>query len=191
MKSSVEDQVTVTVTVNGRQYVESVPIRMLLVDFIRDRLGLTATHVGCTYEGRCGACTVVVDGQAMKSCMMLAVQSDGRTLLTAEGLEALSAAEGQLHPIQMGFWERHGLQCGYCTPGMMMTAFDLLKSHVEDGSELTEERIRHSLVGNICRCTGYSHIVEAVQSAAGHLRELSAEQRHALFDIEGLAGKRA
>lgn len=184
--------VTVSVKVNGRQYVETVPIRMLLVDFLRDVLGLTGTHVGCSHEGRCGACTVVLDGDAMKSCMMLAVQADGHSLLTVEGLEDLSGGEGRLHPIQNGFWERHGLQCGYCTPGMMMTIFDLLKSHFEnDGPALTEETIRRALVGNLCRCTGYSHIVEAVQMAAARLGEMPAEQRRAHFDIGGLAGQRS
>ena len=172
----------VSVTVNGRKYERTVPLRMLLVDFIRDTLGLTGTHVGCTYEGRCGACTVVVDGDAMKSCMMLAVQADGRTLLTVEGLDGLSGKQGDMHPIQEAFWERHGLQCGYCTPGMMMTIFDLLKSQsYEDGEKLSEEEIRHALIGNICRCTGYSHIIEAVQTAEEHLRQMPPEERQACF----------
>ena len=172
----------VSVTVNGRKYDRTVPLRMLLVDFLRDELGLTGTHVGCTYEGRCGACTVVLDGDSVKSCMKLAVQADGRALLTVEGLEALSGKEGELHPIQDAFWERHGLQCGYCTPGMLMTIFDLLKSHsYEDSAELTDTEIRRSLIGNICRCTGYSHIVEAVQMAAERLREMPAEERQAYF----------
>ena len=186
------DQRTITVTINGDRYQRSVPIRMLLVDFIRDVLGLTGTHVGCSFEGRCGACTIVVDGEAMKSCMMLAVQADGHTLLTVEGLEKLAGAHGELHPIQNGFWEKHGLQCGYCTPGMMMTIFDLLRSHFDaDGRELTDEAIRHALVGNICRCTGYSHIVEAVKAAEDQLRQMPPERRRALFDVAALSGRPA
>jgi len=182
------DEQSVSVTINGRRYEQTVPIRMLLVDLLRDVLGLTGTHVACSYEGRCGACTVIVDGNAVKSCMMLAVQAEGRNILTVEGLERLTGVDGQLHPIQHGFWEQHGLQCGYCTPGMMMTIFDLLSSHLESGgSELTDEVIRRALVGNICRCTGYSHIVAAVKSAAASLREMSAEQRRAHFDVAGLA----
>ena len=186
------DHRTITVTINGDRYQRDVPIRMLLVDFIRDVLGLTGTHVGCSFEGRCGACTIVVDGEAMKSCMMLAVQADGHTLLTAEGLERLAGVAGELHPIQHGFWEKHGLQCGYCTPGMMMTIFDLLRSHFEGGGgELTDETIRHGLVGNICRCTGYSHIVEAVKSAAAQLEQMSPERRRTMFDVAALSGRRA
>lgn len=180
---------SVSVTVNGRRHVQTVPIRMLLVDFLRDVLGLTGTHTGCSYEGRCGACTVIVDGDAVKSCMMLAVQADERHVLTVEGLEQLAGDEGKLHPIQHGFWEQHGLQCGYCTPGMMMTIFDLLRSHFEEGApELTDDNIRRALVGNICRCTGYSHIVAAVKSAAASLREMPDEQRRAHFDVKALAG---
>ena len=168
----------VSVAVNGWTYERTVPIRMLLVDFLRDELGLTATHVGCTYEGRCGACTVVVDGHAMKSCMMLAVQAQGHTLLTAEGLEGLGGKPDELHPIQEAFWARHGLQCGYCTPGMMMTIFDMLRSlDYEGGATLEEAEIRQSLIGNICRCTGYSHIVEAVQMAAETLRAMPPAER--------------
>ena len=168
----------VAITINGRRYAADVPLRMLLVDFIRDVAGLTGTHVGCTYEGRCGACTVVVDGEAMKSCLMLAVQADGGDVLTIEGLEGL-AGDG-FHPIQQAMWERHGLQCGYCTPGMVMTMFDILKSHDRD-DELDDDEIRRLLVGNICRCTGYSHIVEAVRTAAEELREMTPEQCQACF----------
>jgi len=186
-----EHTVLVSATVNGRRYAETVPLRMLLVDFLRETIGLTGTHVGCSYEGRCGACTVVVDDVAVKACMMLAVQADGRSILTVEGLEDLSAVEGELHPIQAGFWEQHGLQCGYCTPGMMMTIFDLLRSHFEEGSpELTEESIRKALVGNICRCTGYSHIVEAVKVAAARLAGMPEAKRRAHLDTGVLAGKR-
>ncbi|MGD9710527.1 MAG: (2Fe-2S)-binding protein [Thermomicrobiales bacterium] len=170
----------VSLTVNGQAYERKIPIRMLLVDFLRDELGLTATHVGCTYEGRCGACTVVVDGQAIKSCMMLAVQAEGRSLLTAEGLEGLGGEPGELHPIQDAFWARHGLQCGYCTPGMMMTIYGLLRTlDYEGDGVLSETEIRRSLIGNICRCTGYSHIVEAVQMAAETLRAMPVAERQA------------
>ena len=183
---------TISVTVNGRVQRKTVPIRMILVDFLRDELGLTGTHVGCTYEGRCGACTVVLDGNATKSCMVLAVQADGHRVVTVEGLEEFANAPGELHPIQNGFWERHGLQCGYCTPGMMMTIFDILATNVREGSpELTDEAIRQSLVGNICRCTGYSHIVEAVQSAAAQLRGMDPEERAAWFDTAKLEGTRS
>ena len=176
---------SISVSVNGRLHHKSIPIRMLLVDFLRDELGLTGTHVGCTYEGRCGACTVVVDGSAMKSCMMLAVQADSRRVVTVEGLEGFDPES--LHPIQQAFWERHGLQCGYCTPGMMMTIFDILATNVREGMpELTQDAIRHSLVGNICRCTGYSHIVEAVQTAAESLRAMTADERAAWFDCAAL-----
>ncbi|CCW18429.1 probable 2Fe-2S ferredoxin [Sphingobium indicum BiD32] len=182
----------VSVTVNGRVHDKTIPIRMLLVDFLRDELGLTGTHVGCTYEGRCGACTVVVDGRATKSCMMLAVQANGCRVVTVEGLENFGGSPGALHPIQQGFWERHGLQCGYCTPGMMMTIFDILATNVREGApELTAEAIRQSLVGNICRCTGYSHIVEAVQSAAAQLRAMVPEERAAWFDTARLGEVRA
>ena len=178
---------SISVTVNGRLCQKTIPIRMLLVDLLRDELGFTGTHVGCTYEGRCGACTVVIDGNAMKSCMLLAVQAHERSVVTVEGLESFGCEPGSLHPIQQAFWECHGLQCGYCTPGMMMTIFDILAKNVRDGSPvMTEEVIRQSLVGNICRCTGYSHIVEAVQSAAAKLRAMGPEQRAAWFDITKL-----
>lgn len=171
----------VTVSVNGTEHVATVPIRRLLVDFIREDVGLTGTHVGCSYEGRCGACTVVLDGEAVKSCLLLAVQADGRSVLTSEGLAQLSGDESELHPIQQAFWERGGLQCGYCTSGMLMTVFDLLRTTVERNrpDELSEEEIRHALVGNICRCTGYSHIVEAVQTAAASLQEMTPDERRA------------
>jgi carbon-monoxide dehydrogenase small subunit len=180
-------QKAVSVTVNGRVYHRTIPIRMLLVDFLRDELNLTGTHVGCTSEGRCGACTVIVDGSAMKSCMMLAVQADGRSVVTVEGLERFASQPDPLHPIQQAFWERHALQCGYCTPGMMMTIFDILATNVREGCpELTGEKIRRLLVGNICRCTGYSHIVEAVQTAAERLRAMPPEERGAWFDAAKL-----
>jgi carbon-monoxide dehydrogenase small subunit len=130
---------------------------MLLVHYIRDVVGLTGSHVGCE-TSLCGACTVSVNGQAVKSCTMLAVQADGADITTIEGL----AQNGDLHPIQDGFWERHGLQCGFCTPGMIMAAHQLLARNPNP----TEDEIRHGLEGNLCRCTGYQHIVEAVQYAA-------------------------
>ncbi len=147
--------------VNG-EYVElDVEPRRLLVHVLREELGLTGTHVGCDTTN-CGACTVVVDGNAIKSCTMLAVQADGAKVTTVEGL----AREGQLHPVQAGFWEEHGLQCGYCTPGMIMASVDLLSRNPNP----SEAEIRHALEGNLCRCTGYQHIVKAVQYAANKMR---------------------
>ncbi len=151
----------VTITINGEVYQEHIPIRLLLVDFIREVAGLTGTHVGCTYEGVCGACTIQIDGEAVKSCMMLAVQADGHEVATVEGL----ARDGKLHPLQEEFNEHHALQCGYCTPGILMNAEEFLK----DNPNPTEEEIRHALVGNLCRCTGYVNIVTAIKSAAGKL----------------------
>ncbi|HRV91450.1 MAG TPA: (2Fe-2S)-binding protein [Anaerolineae bacterium] len=147
----------ITVTVNGKSYTRDVEPRMLLVHFIRDVLGLTGTNIGCE-TSVCGACTILMDGQAIKSCTQLAVQADGSSLTTIEGL----ASNGDLHPVQEGFWEKHGLQCGYCTPGMIMASVDLLQSNANP----TEDEIRHGLEGNLCRCTGYHNIVKAVQYAA-------------------------
>jgi len=149
---------TVTITINGETYEESVPQRMLLVDFIREKAALTGTHVGCTYEGVCGACTVHLDGEAVKSCLMLAVQADGHELTTVEGL----AQGGELTQLQKSFNEKHALQCGYCTPGILMNMTEFLK----DNPKPTEDEVRRGLVGNLCRCTGYQHIVEAVLDAA-------------------------
>jgi carbon-monoxide dehydrogenase small subunit len=143
--------------VNGTLRESEVEPRMLLVEFLRESCGLTGTHIGCE-TGVCGACTVLVDGQAVKSCTMFAVQADGSEVTTVEGL----SSNGELHPVQEGFWECHGLQCGYCTPGMIMTAVQLLE---RNGSPSRDE-IRHALDGNLCRCTGYSHIVDAVEHAA-------------------------
>ena len=134
---------TVNIKLNGIAYQESVPIRMLLVDFIRDRAGLTGTHVACTYEGRCGACTVRVEGEAIKSCLMLAVQADGCEVATVEGL----ATDGKPHPLQEAFNERHALQCGFCTPGILMNVAEFL----EKNPNPSEEEIRHALIGNLCR----------------------------------------
>ena len=148
----------ISVSVNGAAYQEEVEPRLLLVHFLRDVLNLTGTHVGCE-TSICGACTVLVDGQAVKSCTMFAVQADGSSVTTIEGL----GAEDNLHPVQEGFWERHGLQCGYCTPGMIIAGAQLL----ERNANPTVDEIRHGLEGNLCRCTGYQHIIEAVQYAAG------------------------
>jgi len=147
----------VTVTVNGKSYTKDVEPRTLLVHFIRDALGLTGTNIGCD-TSQCGACTIHLDGMSVKSCTTLAVQADGSEITTIEGL----ATNGELHPMQQAFWDQHGLQCGYCTPGMIMAATKL----VENNPNLTEEEIRHGLEGNLCRCTGYDNIVRAVQQAA-------------------------
>jgi aerobic carbon-monoxide dehydrogenase small subunit len=152
---------TVTITVNGQSRTDEVEPRLLLVHYLRDVLGLTGTHVGCE-TSLCGACTVVLNGQAVKSCTVLAVQADGGEVLTVEGLEK----DGKLHPLQDGFWEEHGLQCGFCTPGMIMASYQLLQRHPTP----TEEQIRHGLEGNLCRCTGYQHIVKAVQHAAQRMK---------------------
>ena len=150
--------VPVAITVNGVCREAEVEPRTLLVDFIRDDLGLTGTKIGCD-TSVCGTCTIHLDGRAVKSCTVLAVQADGSEITTIEGL----APEGELHPLQKAFWERHALQCGFCTPGMIMAAAELLGTN---GDRLTDPEIRHGLEGNICRCTGYQHIVEAVHEAA-------------------------
>jgi carbon-monoxide dehydrogenase small subunit len=157
--------VEIQVQVNGKSYQSQVEPRLLLVHYLREVLGLTGTHIGCETT-LCGACTVLVDGRAVKSCTMLAVQADGSEITTIEGLAASAEAGGALHPVQEGFWEKHGLQCGFCTPGMVLTAVQLL----QDDPNPTEAQIRHALDGNLCRCTGYQHIVEAVQYAAKKLR---------------------
>jgi aerobic-type carbon monoxide dehydrogenase small subunit (CoxS/CutS family) len=149
---------TVRITINGEVFEEAVPIRMLLTDFIRDRAGLTGTHVGCTYEGVCGACTVQLDGAAVKSCLMLAVQADRHAVTTVEGL----AENGELSPLQKSFNQHHALQCGYCTPGILMNMAEFIEKHPNP----TDEEIRHALIGNLCRCTGYVHIVDAVREAS-------------------------
>jgi len=149
--------VPITLTVNGRKHEALVEPRTLLVYFLRDQLGLTGTHVGCD-TSQCGACTVHLQGRAVKSCTVLAVQANGAEITTIEGL----APDGALHPVQEGFREKHGAQCGYCTPGMIMTAVDLLNGNPNP----TEKEIKHALQGNLCRCTGYINIVEAVKWAA-------------------------
>ena len=148
---------TVAIKINGVEHRAEVEPRLLLVHFLRDVTGLTGTHIGCE-TSICGACTVLLDGKAVKSCTVLAVQADQRSVTTIEGL----ATKDNLHPIQEGFWEEHGLQCGYCTPGMIMCAHDLL----ERSGTPTETEIRESLSGNLCRCTGYQHIVNAVKTAS-------------------------
>jgi carbon-monoxide dehydrogenase small subunit len=150
--------VRVGISVNGELRESDVEPRLLLVHYLRDVLGLTGTNVGCDTTN-CGACTVHLNGEAVKSCTVLAVQADGAEVTTIEGL----TSDGQLHPLQEAFWEHHGLQCGYCTPGMIMAAADLL----ERNPNPSEEDVRHALEGNLCRCTGYQNIVEAVMAAAG------------------------
>ena len=153
----------IRVTVNGVEQSNDVEPRLLLVHYLRDTLNLTGTHVGCD-TGQCGACTVLMDGEAVKSCMVLAAQADGAKITTVEGL----AQNGEYHPIQKGFWEKHGLQCGFCTPGMMMAAVCLIKD--SGGQELTDDEIREQLEGNLCRCTGYQNIVSAVRAAAEEMQ---------------------
>ena len=162
------ERVRVRVAVNGEVHESAVEPRRLLVHLLRDEIGLTGTHVGCDTTN-CGACTVHLDGEAVKSCTVLAVQADGGEVTTVEGL---SGPDGGLHPMQEAFWEHHGLQCGYCTPGMIMAGVDLLKRNPDP----SETDVRHALEGNLCRCTGYQNIVKAIQSAAqaGQRAEVSA-----------------
>ena len=159
--------VALQVTVNGVEHSSEVQPRLLLVDFIRTVARLTGTHVGCD-TSNCGACTCHVDGESVKSCTVLAVQCDGAEITTIEGM---AGAGGELHPLQQGFWDEHGLQCGYCTPGMIMAAADLLARHEGDGP-ITEAEVRKGLEGNLCRCTGYHNIVKAVQAAAETSRRI-------------------
>jgi carbon-monoxide dehydrogenase small subunit len=148
---------TISLTINGKRYSDEVEPRLLLIHYLREVAGLTGPHIGCE-TSICGACTVMLDGKAVKSCTVFAVQADGRSILTVEGL----AANGQLDPVQEAFWNEHALQCGFCTPGMIMTVKQLLA----DNPEPSEQEIRRGLHGNVCRCTGYQHIVNAVKSAA-------------------------
>jgi carbon-monoxide dehydrogenase small subunit len=154
--------IPVTITVNEKEYKRKVEPRLLLSDFLRHELGLTGTHVGCEH-GVCGACTILFDGESMRSCLIFAVQADGHALTTVEGL---AKDKDDLHPIQQAFWEAHGLQCGYCTPGILLTLIPFLKQNPNP----TEDEIRHALSGNLCRCTGYQHIVDAVKLAAEKMR---------------------
>ena len=151
----------IQVKINGTEHSAEVESRLLLVHLLREKLSMTGTHIGCDTT-HCGACTVLLDGVPVKSCTVLAVQADGREVMTVEGLEK----DGQLHPIQEGFWQEHGLQCGYCTPGMMMTGYALL----EKNTDPSEADIRQAISGNLCRCTGYVNIVKSVQYAATKLR---------------------
>ncbi len=153
---------SVRVSVNEKEYTREVEPRLLLSDFLRHELGLTGTHVGCEH-GVCGACTILLDGESVRSCLLFAVQADGHEITTVEGL---AKSTDQLHPIQQSFWEAHGLQCGYCTPGILMTLVPFLKQNPNP----SEDDIRHALSGNLCRCTGYQHIVDAVKLAAEKMR---------------------
>ncbi len=157
------DTHTLNLTVNGTPHTAEVEGRLLLSDFIRHELGLTGTHVGCEH-GVCGACTVLLDGQAVRSCLMLAVQADGHDVRTVEDL---AQSQTELHPLQQAFWETHGLQCGFCTPGILMTMLAFL----QENPDPSEHEVREALSGNLCRCTGYQHIVEAVQLAAAKLTD--------------------
>lgn len=156
MKSSV------TIKVNGVERTHEIEPRLLLVHFLRDYCKLTGTHIGCE-TSICGACTILMNGRAVKSCTLLAIQADGCDITTIEGL----CQNGKLHPVQEGFWERHGLQCGYCTPGMILSGVQLLQRHPQP----TREQIVHGIEGNLCRCTGYSHIIEAIEYAADKMRK--------------------
>jgi len=155
-------KVPIKVTVNGVEHSADIEPRLLLVHFLRESLRLTGTHIGCD-TSHCGACTVVMDGRAVKSCTVFAVQADGRSITTVEGLEQ----DGKLHPLQDAFFQEHGLQCGYCTPGMLMTGVAFLQAN----SDPNEDEIRHAISGNLCRCTGYVNIVKAYQHAAQKMRE--------------------
>jgi carbon-monoxide dehydrogenase small subunit len=159
----------ISVRINGTTFTDEVEPRLLFVHYLRDRLGLTGTNIGCD-TSNCGACTVMLDGTSAKSCTMFAVQADGSEVTTIQGL----ATDGEWHPLQKAFNEHHGLQCGYCTPGMIMSSVDLLRRNPDP----TEEEVRHGLEGNLCRCTGYQNIVKAVRSAAAEMREepASAEE---------------
>jgi len=156
-------RIQVSVIVNGEEYQEQVEPRLLLSDFLRHDLGLTGTHVGCEH-GVCGACTILLDGQAVRSCLMFAVQVDGQEITTVEGM---AEDKDHLHPLQQGFWDAHGLQCGFCTPGILMTLVPFL----QENPHPSEAEIRAAISGNLCRCTGYQHIVDAVLLAAGYMGE--------------------
>jgi carbon-monoxide dehydrogenase small subunit len=158
----------ISVTVNGKAVKRSVPDNTLLSEFLRETLRLTGTHVGCD-TSQCGACVVHVDGRAVKSCTMLAASADGASVTTIEGI----AAGGDLHPMQQAFNDHHGLQCGFCTPGMIMSGIDMVNRYQAEGREITPEAIRHELEGNICRCTGYHNIVKAIEDAAGRMSSMA------------------
>jgi carbon-monoxide dehydrogenase small subunit len=158
--------VSIQCKINGKAHQGQAEPRMLLVHYLRDVLNLTGTHIGCE-TSICGACTVLVDGKAAKSCTMLAVQASGADITTIEGVAALNGSNGGLHPVQEGFWEKHGLQCGFCTPGMILSSVQLLN----DNANPSEAEIRRAIAGNLCRCTGYQHIVASVQYAAQKMKK--------------------
>jgi aerobic carbon-monoxide dehydrogenase small subunit len=169
------DAHTVTVTVNGTSYSREIEPTLLLVEFLRETLALTGTHVGCD-TSQCGTCTVLVDGRATKSCTMLAVQADGAVVVTVEGL----AKNGELHPIQRAFAKEHGLQCGFCTPGLMITAVDFLARNASP----SDDQIRHAIEGNLCRCTGYHNIVNAIRSASAEMRQTAGAQPQVAAEVK-------
>lgn len=181
----------ISVVVNGSARHSDVETRTLLVDLVREDFELTATRIGCTFEARCGVCTVLLDGDAVKSCSVLALQVNGREVVTSEAL--VTATPGrELHPVAQAFWERHGLQCGYCTSGMMMAAVDFLKAELaRSAPDLSDEHVRVGLVGNLCRCTGYSHIIEAIQLAGERLLAMTPEQRGAWLAVVPVSGGHA
>ena len=164
--------IDVGIRVNGKEYRSSVEPRLLLVHFLRDTLGLTGTHIGCE-TSICGACTVLLDGKAVKSCTVLAVQANDSEITTIEGLGATAHGNGDLHPVQEAFWEKHGLQCGFCTPGMILASVALLESNPSP----SESEIRGAISGNLCRCTGYQHIVDAVDYAARQSKHAKHRER--------------
>ncbi len=165
----------VTVTVNGTSYTREIEPALLLVEYLRETLALTGTHVGCD-TSQCGACTVLVDGRATKSCTMLAVQADGAAVVTVEGL----AKNGELHPIQRAFAKEHGLQCGFCTPGLMITAVDFL----ERNASPTDTEIRRAIEGNLCRCTGYQNIVNAIRTASAEMRQAAGARPQVAAEVK-------
>src|SRR6059036_1364609 len=165
----------ITVTVNGTKRTKDIEPSQLLVELLRDTLGLTGTHVGCD-TSQCGACTVLVDGRATKACTILAVQTDGAQVLTVEGL----AKNGELHPIQRAFAKEHGLQCGFCTPGLMITAVDFL----ERNASPTDAEIRHAIEGNLCRCTGYHNIVNAIRTASAEMRQAASGEAKIAAEVQ-------
>ena len=169
------DAHAVTVTVNGTSYSREIEPTLLLVEFLRETLALTGTHVGCD-TSQCGACTVLVDGRATKSCTMLAVQADGAVVVTVEGL----AKNGELHPIQRAFAKEHGLQCGFCTPGLLITAVDFL----ERNASPSDAEIRHAIEGNLCRCTGYHNIVNAIRTASAEMRQAASGEAKVAAEVQ-------
>ena len=163
-----KEELSITVRINGQTYEQTVETRLLLSDFLRHQLGLTGTHVGCEH-GVCGACTVLLNGKPVRSCLLFAVQADGQNIMTVEGLTSSEDySDGKLHPLQQAFWEAHGLQCGFCTPGFLMTILPFL----EENPSPDEDEVREVISGNLCRCTGYQHIVDAVLLAADKMQTM-------------------